>query len=148
MDKLLHSDNYFINANSDSENDCLQVGSRIEVEDGSRDNQSKRKYTKSVKKTFIIKELRDSEFQASTVTFALRKAVRKLVKIVKDKNPKMSIFDNDKFQKNFDLTIIEKESQKKFEFKVSIIKNVTNEKKSMYYQFDYNILVYKRLALL
>ena len=144
MDKLLHSDNYFINANSDSENDGLQDDSRNEVED----NHSKRKYTKSVKKTFIIKELRDSEFQASTVTFALRKAVRKLVKIVKDKNPKMSIFDNDKFQKNFDLTIIEKESQKKFEFKVSIIKNVTNEKKSMYYQFDYNILVYKRLALL
>lgn len=144
MDKLLHSDNYFINANSDSEND----GSRIELLNEVEDNQSKRKYTKSVKKTFIIKELRDSEFQASTVTFALRKAVRKLVKIVKDKNPKMSIFDNDKFQKNFDLTIIEKESQKKFEFKVSIIKNVTNEKKSMYYQFDYNILVYKRLALL
>ena len=148
MNKLLDSENYFINANSDSENDCLQVDSRNELLNEVEDNQSKRKYTKSVKKTFIIKELRDSEFQASTVTFALRKAVRKLVKIVKDKNPKMSIFDNDKFQKNFDLTIIEKESQKKFEFKVSIIKNVTNEKKSMYYQFDYNILVYKRLALL
>lgn len=98
-------------------------------------------------KIFIVKELRNLEVNGQNYVSVIRKVVRKMVSNAKKKKPHIDIFDQ---FKNITLTIYEKKDGDVGGIKeqIFIFSLVPIVKKSLYYNLDYNIEVYKKLALI
>ena len=98
-------------------------------------------------KTFIVKELRNLEINGQNYVSVIRKVVRKMVSNAKKKKPNIDIFEQ---FKNITLTIYEKKDGDVGAIKeqIFIFSLVPIVKKSLYYNLEYNIEVYKKLALI
>ena len=105
------------------------------------------KINEQKQKTFIVKELRDLEINGQNYVSVIRKVVRKMVSNAKKKKPNIDIYGQ---FKNITLTIYEKKDGDVGAIKeqIFIFSLVPVVKKSLYYNLDYNIEVYKKLALI
>ena len=98
-------------------------------------------------KTFIVKELRNLEINGQNYVSVIRKVVRKMVSNAKKKKLNINIYDQ---FKNITLTIYEKKNGDVGAIKeqIFIFSLVPVVKKSLFYILEYNIEVYKKLALI
>lgn len=93
---------------------------------------------KKTYKNYTVLEMKNCKVKAQSPLVALRKVVRKFIRIVEEKG-------GDKFGfKNESVTILD-EDFKRFEYIFSIVKN-EEQKENMLASFDYEIVVYKMLA--
>ena len=98
-------------------------------------------------KLFVVKELRNIEVNGQNYVSVIRKIVRKMVSNAKKKKPNIDIYDQ---FKNITLTIYEKKNGdvETIKEQIFIFSLVPVVKKSLYYNLEYNIEVYKKLALI
>lgn len=104
----------------------------------------------AIKKKYMVAELKNVIVNGSSYLAVIRKAMRTLIKNAKSKKKDLDIYLT---FKNITLTITEVDGDgvpipaKECVYIINIVPN-TDSKKSLYYDFEYNIEVYKRLRLI